>query len=170
MSKIPSGAHKDPLCQIWRKFMEPKFLDRITLTKVAWSPAIPVQYKHLRKTVCVLTRLVFFSQGPGPYFTDPDSMTRSFISQLEFDSVLFKCQASGAPPLQYKWLKNGKEIGFQRLSSDLNTRTWYLWLRELILSNTGNYTCIVSNAYGSIRHTYTLRVTRKCCTGAVLHQ
>ena len=43
VSKIKSGAHKDPLCQIGRKFMEQKFLDRITLNKrfscflAAWS-------------------------------------------------------------------------------------------------------------------------------------
>ena len=28
MSKIKSGAHRYPLCQIWRKYMEQKFLDR----------------------------------------------------------------------------------------------------------------------------------------------
>ena len=33
MSKIKSGAQKDPLCQILRKFMEQKFPDRITLLR-----------------------------------------------------------------------------------------------------------------------------------------
>ena len=97
-------------------------------------------------------------------------MKRSFIARPVFHSVRLKCPASGAPPLQYKWLKNDKEIGFQRLRPSLNTRTWYLSLWRLILSDTGKYTCIVSNAYGSIRHTYIVHVTGKCCTGTVLHQ
>lgn len=35
---------------------------------------------------------------------------------------------------------------------------WYLKLKDLVPLDSGKYTCVVSNAYGSINHTYTLRV------------
>lgn len=38
---------------------------------------------------------------------------------------------------------------------------WYLKLKDLVPLDSGKYTCVVSNAYGSINHTYTLQVVGK---------
>ena len=43
----------------------------------------------------------------------------------------------------------------------LNTSIWYLKLKDLVPKDAGQYTCIVSNGYGSINHTYTVRVLGK---------
>ena len=65
----------------------------------------------------------------------------------------------GAAPLKYTWLKDGKIlIRGRRWDPYLNTSIWYLKLIDLIPGDAGNYTCIVSNPYGSINHTYSVRV------------
>ena len=46
----------------------------------------------------------------------------------------------------------------RRMDPYLNTSIWYLKLKELVPNDSGKYTCIVSNPYGSINHTYTLQV------------
>ena len=46
----------------------------------------------------------------------------------------------------------------RRMDLYLNTSIWYLKLKDLVPDDSGQYTCIVSNPYGSINHTYTLQV------------
>ena len=46
----------------------------------------------------------------------------------------------------------------RRMDPYLNTSIWYLKLKDLVPDDSGKYTCIVSNPYGSINHTYTLQV------------
>ena len=69
-----------------------------------------------------------------------------------------KCKAMGAAPLKYTWLKDGKILRGRKLDPYLNTSIWYLKLKDLVPGDAGEYTCIVSNPYGSINHTYTFRV------------
>lgn len=45
---------------------------------------------------------------------------------------------------------------------------WYLKLKDLVPLDSGRYTCVVSNTYGSINHTYTLRVVEKSRTKPIL--
>ena len=69
-----------------------------------------------------------------------------------------KCKAMGAAPLNYTWLKDGKILRRRRWDPYLNTSIWYLKLKDLRPGDAGEYTCIVSSPYGSINHTYTVRV------------
>ena len=46
----------------------------------------------------------------------------------------------------------------RKIDPYLNTSIWYLKLKDLLPDDSGKYTCIVSNPYGSINHTYTLQV------------
>jgi len=85
-------------------------------------------------------------------------MQRSFIAWPASHTYRLRCQATGAQPLKYRWLKDGKKIGPRRLDPYLNDTLWYLKLKDLIPSDNGRYTCIVSNKYGSINHTYTLHI------------
>ena len=91
-------------------------------------------------------------------------------------SIRLKCPAIGAPPLKYKWLKDGKDLKKRLkngnvdtslwylkyiMGATVNTSLWYLKLRDLVPADSGRYTCIVSNLYGSINHTFTLQVVGK---------
>ena len=73
-------------------------------------------------------------------------------------SVMLKCKAEGAAPLKYTWLKDGRILRARILDPYLNTSIWYLKLKDLAPGDAGQYTCIVSNPYGSINHTFTVRV------------
>ena len=73
-------------------------------------------------------------------------------------SVMLKCKADGAAPLKYTWLKDGMILRGRTLDPYLNTSIWYLKLKDLVPGDAGEYTCIVSNPYGSINHTYSVRV------------
>lgn len=39
---------------------------------------------------------------------------------------------------------------------------WSLVMESVVPSDRGNYTCVVQNKYGNIRHTYQLDVLGKC--------
>ncbi|XP_032240703.1 fibroblast growth factor receptor 2 isoform X2 [Nematostella vectensis] len=99
--------------------------------------------------------------GEPPRFLDWNKMKRAFIAWPASHSMRLRCQATGTPPLRYHWLKDGKEIKGRRLDPYMNTTLWFFRLKDLVPTDTGKYTCIVSNAYGSINHTYTLRVIAK---------
>ena len=71
---------------------------------------------------------------------------------------MLKCKADGAAPLKYTWLKDGMILRGRTLDPYLNTSIWYLELKDLVPGDAGEYTCIVSNPYGSINHTYSVRV------------
>ena len=75
--------------------------------------------------------------------------------------IRLKCRATGAPPLTYTWLKDGDKMPRRRMDPFLNTSTWSLKLKDLEPNDSGKYTCVVSNSYGSINHTYTLQVVGK---------
>ena len=97
----------------------------------------------------------------GPVFSYPDTLKRAFKAWPASHSVKLKCNAKGTPPLKYTWLKDGELLKGRRLDPYLNTSIWYLKLKDLVPKDAGQYTCIVSNRYGSINHTYTVRVLGK---------
>ncbi|EDO43236.1 predicted protein, partial [Nematostella vectensis] len=98
--------------------------------------------------------------GP-PYFAQQQKMKGTFIAWPAWHTIKLKCKAEGTPPLTFTWLKNGKPITHRRLQPGLKTNQWYLRLRDLVPADTGDYTCVVSNPYGQINHTYTLQVVTK---------
>ncbi|KAJ7336589.1 Fibroblast growth factor receptor 4 [Desmophyllum pertusum] len=94
----------------------------------------------------------------GPTFSDPSMLKRAFRAWPAEHSIRLKCLATGAPPLKYTWLKDGKKMPRRRMDPYLNSSIWYLKLKNLVPYDSGKYTCIVSNPYGSINHTCTLQV------------
>ena len=87
-----------------------------------------------------------------------DTLARTLTEWSVGHSVMLKCKAEGAAPLKYTWLKEGKILRARILDPYLNTSIWYLKLKDLVPGDAGEYTCIVSNPYGSINHTYSVRV------------
>ncbi|XP_032240709.1 fibroblast growth factor receptor-like 1 [Nematostella vectensis] len=114
-----------------------------------------------------IAALATSSRGP-PYFAQQQKMKGTFIAWPAWHTIKLKCKAEGTPPLTFTWLKNGKPITHRRLQPGLKTNQWYLRLRDLVPADTGDYTCVVSNPYGQINHTYTLQVVMKLRTKPIL--
>lgn len=101
------------------------------------------------------------SLAASPRFVDSTRMQQTFIAWPARHTVRLKCKANGSNPLKFQWLKDGDSSIHRRLQPRLKTNMWYLKLKDLVPLDSGKYTCVVSNAYGSINHTYTLRVVGK---------
>ena len=77
--------------------------------------------------------------------------------------VLLRCPVTGFPKPQIQWLKDNLPVsqlsrvkphkGFQE-----KPEKWGLKIRGLMKSDEGDYTCVVSNDLGVIRHTFKLEV------------
>lgn len=104
----------------------------------------------------------------SPRFVDSIRMQQTFIAWPARHTVRLKCKANGSNPLKFQWLKDGDPSIHRRLQPRLKTNMWYLKLKDLVPLDSGKYTCVVSNAYGSINHTYTLRVVEKSRSKPIL--
>ncbi|NP_001158425.1 fibroblast growth factor receptor B isoform X1 [Saccoglossus kowalevskii] len=93
-----------------------------------------------------------------PYFTEQRKMIRSFIAQPAGSSVRFRCQAGGNPEPDIQWLKNGEEMDNRRVGYRVRYRKNALVLQDLVPSDNGKYTCILSNSMGTLNYTYELDV------------
>ncbi|XP_074612680.1 fibroblast growth factor receptor 2-like isoform X3 [Acropora palmata] len=97
--------------------------------------------------------------GSPPTFSDQNALRILFRASLVSESIHLKCKANGTPPLTYSWLKDGHRLPTRlKVHPSLTSLNWYLRLKELRLADSGEYTCIVSNPYGSINRTYNLQV------------
>ena len=92
-------------------------------------------------------------------FVDLPKMKRLQLSILTHgDNAHFLCTAEGEMPIYYKWLKDGEPIKVRRVSNRMNASHPVLKLNDLVLSDQGNYTCMVSNKFGKIQHKFQLKV------------
>lgn len=110
----------------------------------------------LRDTNRILLHYLF--TGLAPYPTR-GKFSQSFIALPVFGTKKLRCDVTGDRPLTYQWYKNGKMILSHRGLSN-STRTT-LRLRNIQKSDSGLYTCRVSNPYGVYEHNITLQVSRK---------
>uniref|UniRef100_A0A8C6KH79 receptor protein-tyrosine kinase n=1 Tax=Nothobranchius furzeri TaxID=105023 RepID=A0A8C6KH79_NOTFU len=78
-------------------------------------------------------------------------------------TVKFRCQATGNPVPSLRWYKNGKEFKKdQRIGGfKIRDHMWTLIMESVVPSDKGNYTCVVENEYGSLKHTYLLDVVER---------
>jgi hypothetical protein len=78
------------------------------------------------------------------------------------DATVFVCAASGWPPPQYTWFKDGKILNLT--SSNLQLRkeqnAQHLMILHAGYLDAGKYTCRVSNALGSIELSSQLKVVK----------
>ncbi|XP_068734988.1 fibroblast growth factor receptor-like 1 [Montipora capricornis] len=98
------------------------------------------------------------SDQPG---APPSFINKGYRAWPASHRVRLKCKAVGAPPLHYKWFKDGQRLLSRRKDPYLNSSLWYLKLKNLDLDDAGEYTCIVTNPYGRINYTYVLNVVAK---------
>ena len=72
------------------------------------------------------------------------------------------CTADGAKTIKYSWLKDGAPLKPRRVSNKMNASDAVLKLKDLVLSDIGNYTCTARNRYGSISFNFDVTVLGKC--------
>nr|XP_054489222.1 fibroblast growth factor receptor 3 [Agelaius phoeniceus] len=90
-------------------------------------------------------------------------MEKKLLAVPAANTVRFRCPAGGNPTPSIYWLKNGKEFkGEHRIGGiKLRHQQWSLVMESVVPSDRGNYTCVVENKYGNIRHTYQLDVLER---------
>ncbi|XP_036000448.1 fibroblast growth factor receptor 2-like isoform X2 [Fundulus heteroclitus] len=100
----------------------------------------------------------------APKWTHPEKMEKKLQTVRVSRTVRFRCQASGNPTPNLKWYKNGKEFKRDHRVGGFKFRKhmWTIVMKSVVPSDSGNYTCLVENQYGSINHTYELDVVEYC--------
>uniref|UniRef100_A0A8C1E536 Fibroblast growth factor receptor n=1 Tax=Cyprinus carpio carpio TaxID=630221 RepID=A0A8C1E536_CYPCA len=106
---------------------------------------------------------ILLFQAEAPFWTRPDRMEKKLLAVPAANTVKFRCPAAGNPTPTIHWLKNGKEFkGEQRMGGiKLRHQQWSLVMESAVPSDRGNYTCVVQNKYGTIKHTYQLDVLER---------
>ncbi|KAK7794963.1 hypothetical protein U0070_017472 [Myodes glareolus] len=84
-------------------------------------------------------------------------------------TVRFHCAAAGNPTPSISWLKNGKEFRGSIAWGASRHRHWSLVMESVVPSDSGYYTCVVRNKFGSIQQTYTLDVLERFPHRPILH-
>ena len=77
------------------------------------------------------------------------------------NSVKLDCSAKGYPRPTIAWYKNGKPFNERRGRLLYLDRKYVLALKDVVPSDTGRYTCNVSNHLGWINHSYYVDVHGK---------
>jgi len=101
------------------------------------------------------------TQTPAPpSWVDKQSM-KTVIAEPLHSRVLLACKAVGYPEPDIKWTKDGIKIEDDDLQKQdafnyykVNKAKQRLVISQLQKAHEGKYTCIISNAYGTINHTY----------------
>uniref|UniRef100_A0A3Q0RKC5 Fibroblast growth factor receptor n=1 Tax=Amphilophus citrinellus TaxID=61819 RepID=A0A3Q0RKC5_AMPCI len=105
---------------------------------------------------------VYLSLALAPQWVMPEKMEKLLHAVPASKTVKFRCQAGGNPVPSLRWYKNGKELRKdQRIGGYKVNHMWTLIMESVVPSDKGNYTCVVENEYGSLRHTYQLDVVER---------
>ncbi|XP_061590073.1 fibroblast growth factor receptor 1b isoform X1 [Cololabis saira] len=99
----------------------------------------------------------------APQWLTPDKMEKHLHAVPASRTVKFRCLATGNPVPSLRWYKNGKEFRKdQRIGGfKIREHLWTLIMESVVPSDKGNYTCVVENEHGSLRHTYLLDVIER---------
>lgn len=102
-------------------------------------------------------------QPLAPQWVMPEKMEKQLHAVPASRTVKFRCQATGNPMPTLRWYKNGKEFRKdQRIGGfKIRDHMWTLIMESVVPSDKGNYTCVVENEHGSLKHTYLLDVVER---------
>ncbi|KAK1883902.1 Fibroblast growth factor receptor 1-A [Dissostichus eleginoides] len=102
-------------------------------------------------------------QTLAPQWVMPDKMEKQLHAVPASRTVKFRCQATGSPVPTLRWYKNGRVFRKdQRIGGyKIRDHMWTLIMESVVPSDKGNYTCVVENEHGSIKHTYLLDVVER---------
>ncbi|XP_017263447.1 fibroblast growth factor receptor 1b [Kryptolebias marmoratus] len=102
-------------------------------------------------------------QPLAPQWVMPEKMEKQLHAVPASKTVKFRCQATGNPIPSLRWYKNGKEFKKdQRIGGfKIRDHMWTLIMESVVPSDKGNYTCVVENEHGRLKHTYLLDVVER---------
>ncbi|XP_058802233.1 neuroglian isoform X2 [Phymastichus coffea] len=81
-----------------------------------------------------------------PYFTvEPE-----IVNAAEGETAEFRCEASGVPEPEIKWIHNGKPISESPPNENRYTKAGRIILKNLRKQDTGNYGCNATNSLGYV--------------------
>ena len=88
-----------------------------------------------------------------PVFGGKDSI---HLSRYAFagNKIDLECIGEGTLPIRYRWTKNGRPL----MSAKYKIDGPQMKIDKLVLLDSGNYTCIASNVYGSSNCSITVKV------------
>ncbi|XP_054167517.1 fibroblast growth factor receptor 2-like [Oppia nitens] len=100
------------------------------------------------------------SRSNAPYFTKWDKMRLQLISEPAGSQLKLFCPSGGTPTPTIRWFKDTKLLeGTVRENSEMmQMKKWMLSMDNIAPSDSGVYTCVVSNIFGQINHTYNVEV------------
>lgn len=102
----------------------------------------------------------FTGEGRPPQWSQRMKGVKSF-SRVINSFVDFNCPAKvNNPTPRITWFKDGQPF-IESKFNNFEKRMWKLYVYDLAPSDAGNYTCVVSNPYGSINWTFTLEVIQR---------
>ncbi|XP_051779182.1 fibroblast growth factor receptor 2 isoform X5 [Erpetoichthys calabaricus] len=98
-------------------------------------------------------------EAEAPYWKHPEKMEK-LRSVPASSSVRLRCVAGGHPTPAIRWLKNGQDFKLEHRDGGYKVRPqhWTLILERVVPPDSGMYTCVVHNEFGSINHTCQLDV------------
>ncbi|KAM8853898.1 fibroblast growth factor receptor 1b isoform 1-T2 [Synchiropus picturatus] len=87
-------------------------------------------------------------------------MTRRVLGVRVGRTAKFRCPSAGNPTPTLHWFKNGEELQEQQRPAGLKDQeqVWTLTIEAAVPSDRGNYSCVVENQHGSLRHDFLLDV------------
>lgn len=97
-------------------------------------------------------------QPTPPRFTKMDKMHR-VVAKPAGNMLRLKCPAEGNPSPNITWTKNGAPP--ERHLGSVHYGRWSMMLEDLVTTDSGNYTCIVCNAYGCINFTFKIEIQER---------
>ncbi|XP_072177345.1 fibroblast growth factor receptor-like isoform X2 [Diadema setosum] len=110
-------------------------------------------------------------QGYAPRFIEADRMQpeKPVPSKTR---VKLRCPAQGMPAPNITWIKDNEPKWLDNTirKTRVELKGYSLTVRKSIPSDTGEYTCIVSNEYGTIQFTYSVNVRERLAVKPIMTQ
>ncbi|XP_043269981.1 fibroblast growth factor receptor homolog 1-like isoform X2 [Venturia canescens] len=94
----------------------------------------------------------------APIFNKTDEMHGSIVKPAG-NMLRLRCPSTGNPTPNITWLKNNEEPN--RAVGPIVMTKWTLRVEDLVVTDGGNYTCIVCNIHGCINNTFKVDVIER---------